>query len=116
MEFIKNSTGKGISVDDLESYIEIGMRAEITGGRENGNDVLMFNLDYSKFSKFNESFEIANYYDANGVPCLTARQAGHYKDQDTLHLMATDRLESIFAWWTRRHRVCSCSGKNPVRL
>lgn len=88
--------------EDLESYCEAGMKAKIiaitlTRLEKNESDlVYKVNIDYSQFDDFNKSFETANYFDKNGRPNLTAREAGLYNVQDTLYLGS----DNIWPWTT----------------
>lgn len=99
------NTGKPVDVEfkekieDLESYPEKGMRATVTGAvidheEYDGDAVIRLFVDYSKFDAENASLEAHNYYDKNGEPTLTAREAGWYKIKDTLYVMANDDAEA----------------------
>ena len=78
--------------EDLESYCEAGMKAKVTNisllrHEEIEHDmVYLVKLDYTNFDDYNRKFETANYYNKSGSPCLTAREAGLYKQVDTLYL------------------------------
>ena len=86
--------------EDLESYCEAGMKAKITGivlermEEKEADLVYKITLDYSQFDDYNKNFETANYYDNNGNPTLTAREAGFYHIQDTLYLGS----DNIWPW------------------
>ena len=43
-------------------------------------------VDYSEFDEHNQKFEQNTYYDKDGVPCLSARQAGYYHPQDHIYI------------------------------
>lgn len=72
--------------DDLEAYPERGMRLTIVGVTPHHDDVTVLRVSYEKYDQFNTAFESSNYYDKQGVPQLTARQAGMYKVNDTLYV------------------------------
>lgn len=79
-------------IDDMESYLEGGMRARIVSIDEEDthrpdlhDHLYKIVFDYSEFDEFNKNFESANYYDRNGVACLTAREAGMYDQKDTIY-------------------------------
>ena len=71
-------------IEDKEGYAEAGMRGRIAGV-DNVHEFPRFYVDFSEFDEFNKQFEAHNYYDDKGVARLTAREAGHYKPQDTIY-------------------------------
>lgn len=82
---------KGIEAD--EGYADAHMRARLTGYIYNRhNDVRqdemvhVLYVDYSEFDEHNQKFEQNTYYDKDGVPCLSARQAGYYHPQDHIYI------------------------------
>jgi hypothetical protein len=92
----RNLIGKVIEftagVADLEVYAEEGMKARVKGFRLIcEGEVVEMVVDYSEFEKHNEGFESANYYDDNGNPILTAREAGFYEPRDTIFLDGTQK-------------------------
>jgi hypothetical protein len=78
--------------NDLESYVEPGMRATITSvswdgeGKNESEAVFKLRVDFSKFDEENKQFETHCYFDKNHNPVLSAREAGQYEVQDTLYL------------------------------
>ena len=78
--------------NDLESYVEPGMRATITSvswehnGTNECDAVFKLHVDFSKFDEENKQFETHCYFDKNQNPVLSAREAGQYEVQDTLYL------------------------------
>lgn len=82
--------------EDLESYPEAGMRLTVTGAHEDRDGVINLEVSYAKYEEVNQTFESHNYYDKNSVACLNARQAGHYKVNDTLYVMNTDNPNDYF--------------------
>ncbi|BDC78279.1 hypothetical protein MRCP2_p0140 (plasmid) [Aquipseudomonas alcaligenes] len=84
----------GAGVVELEAYAEPRMRAHLVAVELQRDDVAVLKVDYSAFEDFNKVFEQANYYDAQGNPTLTAREAGQYEPQEDLYVMASDDLES----------------------
>jgi hypothetical protein len=83
----------GAGVLDLEGYAEPKMRAHLIAVDFRGDDIAVLKVDYTDFEDFNKAFEQANYYDEEGNPTLTAREAGHYQPQEDLYVMASDDLE-----------------------
>lgn len=83
--------------EDLESYPEAGMRARLTGYAAGTDGVVELRMDYQPFDAHNAALEKANYYDRDGHATLTARQANHYKPQETLYVMDTDPAEQYFS-------------------
>lgn len=88
-----------------DSFLEVGMRTRLTSYEKDGEGYV-FSADFSEFFDENKPLMSANYYDENGVPCLTAEQAGQIPkgmkeyvyvdsnaDADTLELVSSDRLE-----------------------
>lgn len=82
--------------EDLESYVDGGMRLTVIGITEDHDDVIKLQVSYEKYEEHNKAFEKRNYYDKNGVPCLNAREAGYYTVKDTLYVMATDDPNDYF--------------------
>jgi hypothetical protein len=80
--------------EDLECYPENGMRARVLNVTEDkfhsddDGQVWVVTVDYTDFDSHNRAFESSNYYDKNGNPGLTARQAGFYKETEDLYLPA----------------------------
>jgi hypothetical protein len=84
----------GAGVLELEAYAEPKMRAHLVAVDLQRDDIAVLKVDYSAFEDFNKVFEQANYYDGQGNPTLTAREAGQYEPQEDLYVMASDDLES----------------------
>lgn len=82
-------------VVDLECYPEKGMRATILSILENSDkDILKLRVSYEKFDEFNKAFESYNYFDKAGKPTLNARAAGYYNIEETIYVMAGDKVET----------------------
>lgn len=66
-------------IERWETCIDPGMIAEIVNieapDSESCSKVL---FDLSRFDKHNDRFACRNYYDKNGSPVLTAKEAGYY--------------------------------------
>lgn len=80
------------SIEDMEGYAEPEMMARIVGIKEKDTNspslhdhLYEITFDFTEFEGHNLSFESANYYDKNGVPCLTARQANFYEPKETVY-------------------------------
>jgi hypothetical protein len=77
---------------DLECYPEAGMRAKVVSAilsedsKDPYNRVFKVVINFEQFDEFNRQFESANYFDKSQRPTLTAREAGFYKQVDTLYL------------------------------
>lgn len=84
----------GEAVVELEAYAEPRMRAHLIAVELQRDDVAVLKVDYSAFEDFNKVFEQANYYDAQGNPTLTAREAGQYQSKEDLYVKASDDLDS----------------------
>lgn len=83
----------GPRIEEQEAYTESGMRAHILDyGVEHG-DVLKVKVSYELFEEFNQAFEKANYFDKNGNPTLTARQAGQYQVTETLYMSPDEPVD-----------------------
>lgn len=79
-------------IEDMEAYPEKGMRARIVSIDEQDTHMVdlhdhlyKITFDYSEFDEFNKSLESSNYYDRNGVACLTAREAGMYAPDELIY-------------------------------
>lgn len=77
IEFIKD-------VEDLECYPETGMRATVLGYTAIHDNLGKLLVSYAKFDQYNAALEAHNYYDKNGEPRLTAREAGCYTETETI--------------------------------
>lgn len=101
-------------IEQQEGYIESGMRGVLIAVREEDQTCLSFVVDLGPFESFNLPFEKANYFDSQGAPCLTARQANQYPknhresmwvdENDAIGVPATvvdDEALQIFAEYCR---------------
>lgn len=77
-------------IEDLENYPELGMRGKLLRIQSDRDGVLLVYFDYGAWRDHNVERESTNYYDKNGVACLTATSAGLYKAQDCVFVMETD--------------------------
>lgn len=82
-------------VEDCESYIETNMRGRIVGARISKDDVVSIKVELDDFAAHNKPFESSTYYDKNGNPTLTAREAGYYNSVEELYLEPTDLVSKI---------------------
>lgn len=103
-------------IEDSEAYPEPGMRAYAVGFVLHEHDVCAVRFDFAPFDEHNKAFEQSNYYDREGKPCLTAREAGQYKPQDDLYLTPDDDMDTKFTLVpTERLALFVEYGKAPVR-
>lgn len=79
-------------IEDMEAYAEGGMRARVvsveaqdTRSRDKHDHVYKITFDYTEFDEYNRRFESSNYYDKNGKPTLSAREANWYNPQETIY-------------------------------
>lgn len=63
-----------------DAYLDTGMKANLIGisldNTYDGEEMYRLLFEWKEFSEYNKSKERADYYDKNGVPCLTASEAG----------------------------------------
>jgi hypothetical protein len=83
-------------IEECDGFLETGMRARITAIRRKEEDVFVFTFDVTGFDALNAPFETANYYDANGVARLTAREAGAWKPVDDYYLPGPSGWAEMF--------------------
>ena len=83
-------------VEDLEGYPEAGMKARIVSAQDHHDDVVRIMFDFSDFDAHNKTLEKSNYYDKQGKPTLTAREAGFYKPADHLFFLRDDEVTRYF--------------------
>jgi hypothetical protein len=84
-------------IEDQEAdYLEPGMLMRITRIDLRQEDLTVVHYDVSEFEDRNRPLETANYYDKNQVPCLTAREAGYFKPQDTIYLPGIESYGQFF--------------------
>lgn len=88
---------KGIETSEMNA--EPGMRATlISAVVENKQDnVIEVVFDYTLFEQFNMPLEVPNYYDKQGMPTLTAREAGHYEQKESYYFDGNDEVEGYFS-------------------
>ena len=84
-------------IESLEGYADQGMRAHVTSFESFGDGVVKVHVDFSAFDEFNKAIEKPNYFDKNGSPTLTAREAGQYQATDILFMDEGDNLAHFFA-------------------
>jgi hypothetical protein len=78
------------AIEDQEGYLEPGMLARIVKITDPDIDnVIRVHYDLVEFDEFNMLYEKASYYDKEGHPTLTAREAGYYKQQDYMYTEST---------------------------
>jgi len=82
-----------ITVQAEPDYIEAGMKARVLSVNDSDPEVTILTIDVGSFSEFNQALETSNYYDAKGVPCLTAREAGHYRDHMDIYVGPMSEIE-----------------------
>jgi hypothetical protein len=98
---MKNLVGKTIKftsgIEYMEAYPEAGMRARIKSVNHQPcssklleDQLYIIVFDYSEFDEFNAALESSNYYDKDGVACLTARQAKMYEPQEDICFSAPE--------------------------
>ena len=87
IEQLQAMIGKDIEfygkIDDYEYYAEAGMRATITDVTvQNSNPkdmVIKVGVSFVDFDEYNKKYESSNYYNDEGKPKWTAREAGFYE-------------------------------------
>ena len=84
----------GPGIEDFECYAEPKMRAHLVAVDFHQDDVVLLKFEYSEFDEYNKAFESANYFDKNGEPTLTAREAGYYSIKEDIYVMAHDDLQA----------------------
>lgn len=77
-------------------------------------------LNFSPFTKHNDAFLTRTYYDAQRLPVLTAKEAGCWKDQQTLwtdpedvpkilQIVAKTPIDDIYLWneydWSKNYSI-----------
>lgn len=70
----------------IETYadeFDAGMRATVTGIAPDG-DCYQIQFTFAKFDDYNRPFEKPTYFDSDGKPALTVREAGYYRTENYL--------------------------------
>lgn len=84
------------------------------------HDLFRFEIDVRPFDDHNTPLMTANYYDADGVPRLTAREAGFWHDVESYYqgepLLWEARLERLGALSTDRKRRQDDRGRSIASL
>lgn len=76
-------------------YIEPGMLARIKS-IEQKHDYTVVTMDTTEFEERNRPLETFNYYDKNGDPTLSAREAGKFNLIDKQYFPNVDQYPEIF--------------------
>lgn len=84
------------AAEDLETQFDYKMRAQLVAIRIVRENMVVFTCDDSKWTTYNDDFASANYYDKEGKPCLTAKQAGYYHVRQDVYVMTTDDPNKFF--------------------
>ena len=83
-------------IEDMETYIDRDMMARVDSitlhtqyPEDEGGDMYEVIFDVGEFRDHNVQHEQGNYYDSNGIPCLTATLAGQYPSdgKESVYLM-----------------------------
>lgn len=69
-----------LSLIEKEGYLEAGMRGRLIGVSNERHNMFLLHIDLTEFEDFNRQFESKNYFDKDGVPRLSAREAGYHKE------------------------------------
>ncbi len=67
-------------IEDQETCIDRGMYGRIINVRHEHDDVYVMYIDLSDFEGHNDSVAQHNYYDSDGNPTKTAKEAGQYPE------------------------------------
>jgi hypothetical protein len=78
------------AIHDHEVYTEPHMKATVVSVAKQDEDLFKITVNYSLFEEHNKTFESSNYYDKNGTPRLTAREAGFYNVCETIYFDSPD--------------------------
>lgn len=84
-------------IEDLEAYPDENMRLTLYTIQDDGNEVMKLHVSYELYDEYNKQFENHTYFDKNHRPCLNAREAGYYKINDILYVMANDNPHDYFS-------------------
>lgn len=84
-------------VEGQETCIDTGMRGRVVGVSSDDGGLMRVLVSLSEFDSFNQPFERPDYYDKDGNPTLTARQAGCFPSNgiETLYVSADDDIALI---------------------
>jgi len=83
-------------IEDQECCIDRSMRADIVDCVLDGDGILHLFFDLGPYEAHNKPFEQANYYDKNGEPCLTARQAKMFNERECVYFSLDDDVSRYF--------------------
>lgn len=68
---------------EMDGFATEGMRAKIVSVRHASfAEIMQVTVSYVGFEEYNKPFEDHTYYDTNGKPTLTAREANLYGDEE----------------------------------
>lgn len=73
------------AVEKYADEFDAGMRATVTGIAPDG-DHYQIQLTLAKFEDYNRPFETPTYFDSDGKPTLTVREAGYYRMENYLYV------------------------------
>jgi len=73
-------------IEEQEAYAEAGMHARLVSATLDAQmNLVVYVFDYSEFDALNQALESHDYFDKDGKPTLTAREAGHYSSRETCY-------------------------------
>lgn len=86
------------SIEELETFLDPYMRGRITSITQD-HDSCKISIDLNEFTEYNKQFMIANYYDKEGNPTLTAEQAGYSPKGgvEDIYVLCTDPCSMYFS-------------------
>ena len=86
-------------MEKTEAQGDAGMKVNVVRAAiidYDGDESIDLTFDYSPFMEHNERFMRHNYYDKYGTPCLTAQEAGYWKDTESWGWADGDRAPFDF--------------------
>lgn len=83
-------------IEEVEGMADDGMRATLYAGAHDGDECVLLHFDYSKFEPHNRTKAKPNYFDQNGIACLTVFETNHYEAKDSNYFAETDDFRRFF--------------------
>lgn len=70
---------------DYECDADPNMKGRVKNVYMTNHNIMKVDIDLSEFEEYNDPLMQKNYYDKNGVPCLTMKEAGMYTGIETVY-------------------------------
>ena len=90
VKFTSEIEEMSLNADPNQRARILSITGEDLDSEDKREHVYIVTFDYSEFEEYNKKFASANFYDKNGNPTLTAREAGLYARHEKAYFGSPD--------------------------